>query len=142
MPSDTLETIRTALEEAGIEIYQELSDRLVIAERIRVHIMDSGVWVSADPLTIGLSIKAQLSDFPNDEADAQFDRVRASSIASQLAQQQFVEVGTKRHSVLDPVDDEKVLDVWFELSFEKTSSVANIVEDLKWSLSLDKTLSS
>lgn len=139
MSNPTTESIRSALEAADLEIYQTEGDTVRLAERVRFHMMDSGVYVRADAgVTCGLTVRAQRSDFPQATEDELFERVR-SAVASDATSRGFREVRATPVNVNDPVDETKVLDVWFEITLEKNAEAPEaLVDDLRWALGVDK----
>ena len=57
--------IEHALQEAGVEVYNIDGTEFQIAERIRLHLMDSGVRVRVDDgLCVRFTARAQQSDAP------------------------------------------------------------------------------
>ncbi len=132
-------TIRDALEEAGLEIYRAQPDEIAIAERVRLHIMDSGVRVvlGGRP-SVRFTVRCQRSDFPNASPDDLLDRVRSIVGEAALARG-FAEFGTRVHPVTDPVDDSRVLDVWHEVVYDKSvEGLPELVEEVRWALEVEK----
>ena len=55
----------------------------------------------------------------------------------------YAEADAKTVKVLDPVDGSRVLDVWHEVTYEKdTGEIADIIDEIRWALSVDKYVSS
>ncbi|MEM9070170.1 MAG: hypothetical protein AAGE52_16805 [Myxococcota bacterium] len=138
----TLDTsdIQEALEEAGLEVYRSRPDEIQVAERVRLHIMDSGVRVVLQEALIAVQFTArsQRSDFPSAKAEDLFDRVRGS-IGQRASDRGYQETGIRVHEVTDPVDDAKVLDVWHEVIYQKpTEAMSDIVEEVRWALDVEK----
>ena len=132
-------TIREALEAAGLEIYRARDEEIEIAERVRLHIMDSGVRVVLGSApTVRFTARSQRSDFPNSSAEELFDRVRAV-VGSEALARGFVEKETRVHSVTDPVDDARVLDVWHEVVYDKpVAQLAELVDEVRWAVGVEK----
>lgn len=135
----TLETLRKAVLDAGLEIYRTTATELVIAERVRMHLMDSGVAVTvADGVLVRLTVRSQRSDFPESAPEDLFERVRRA-VDESAGARGFREVATATREVTDPVDREHVLDVWHELTFAKPiDAVDALIEDVRWALAIPK----
>lgn len=133
-----IQKIRGLVEAAGLEIYQAHATELEIAERIRLHIMDSGVRVKvADNLVIRFSARSQRSDFPGESPDSLFERVH-QAIGIPVQTRGYKEAERRVIEVKDPSDDDRMLDVWHEIVFEMTCQEATIIEELRWVLELEK----
>lgn len=130
--------IRSLVEEAGLEVYQAHADEIEIAERIRLHIMDSGVRIKlADGLVIRFSARCQRSDFPGDSPDALFERVH-QAVGIPVRTRGYAEAERRVIEVKDPSDDERMLDVWHEIVFEMPCEEQALIEELRWVLELEK----
>jgi hypothetical protein len=139
MPATTVPEIKKALIMAGLEVYRTRGDEVQIADRVRDNlIMDSGVSVHAGAATrIRMVVRAQRSDFPTESATTLFDRARALS-ASALARG-YVEVASIASALKDPADSARTLDVWYEVTFERTlDDGADVIEETRFALSLEK----
>lgn len=137
------ESVQRALAAAGIEIYRAKGGEILIAERIRVHLMDSGVRivVSASP-RVRVTVRSQRSDFPTASGSELFAKVR-NRMSPLVTPRGFVEVSADAREVTDPVDASHVLDVWHELTFEKAvSHLDAVVEEVRWALGLSKCVTS
>lgn len=132
-------TIREALEEAGLEVYRARPDEIAIAERIRLHIMDSGVRVIlGENTSVRFTARSQRSDFPNASPEELVDRVR-NVVGEAALERGFTELETRVHSVTDPVDDSRVLDVWHEVVYDKpVEDLAGVIDEVRWALELEK----
>ena len=145
MQKSELQAVKQALVAAGVEIYRTRPDELQIAERIRLHIMDSGVRVAfrvdgeaLDESTVVFTARAQRSDFPNESPEQLFAKVRGA-IGSAAAARGYAEVGSGSTEVKDPVDANKVLDVWHEVTFARAvDSIEAAVDEVRWALSQEK----
>ena len=139
---ENLQTVKRALIDAGVEIYRTRADEIHIAERIRLHIMDSGIRiVFADEAKVVFSARSQRSDFPAETENALFEKVR-STVGRAASERGFSEVSANTVQVKDPVDNEKVLDVWHEVTYSRAvSDIASAVADVQWSLALEKYIS-
>lgn len=134
-----LDTITAALSQAGIEVYRVVGAEVAIAERVRFHIMDSGVRVHTDdPMRVVLRARSQRSDYPHMSADELLGLVRAS-VGSPATANGFVEQATVSREIRDPTSQEQVLDVWHEVTYAKAAvSVQSMIDDVRWALQLDK----
>lgn len=137
-----LQTVKKALTDAGLEIYRTRDSEIQVAERVRLHIMDSGVRVRlSDTPAVTFTARSQRSDFPHDPPDALFEKVRVLVGASAEARG-YTESGATTVEVKDPVDANKVLDVWHEITYTKaTSDVDGVVSEVRWALELEKYIS-
>lgn len=139
MSAPDVQSLKTALLEAGVEIYRADSNEIHIAERIRFHIMDSGVRVAlSDRPVVKFTVRSQRSDFPNVEPEHLFDRVRAS-VGAKATERGYVEEKIATVSVTDPVDKAKILDVWHEVTYAKAApDLDDVVSEVRWALAVDK----
>lgn len=132
--------VKTALEAAGLEIYRVRAEEIQLAERVRLHIMDSGVRVVVVEATawIRFTVRSQKSDFPNAQPDELFERVRVR-VGDGANERGFTEKESRVHQVTDPVDENKVLDVWHEVVYEKAlASEDELVDEVRWALAVEK----
>ena len=110
----TPQQLKKALVAGGFEVFRTLPEEVVLAERVRENlILDSGVRLGPlgnGGLRVRLVLRAQRSDFPSDEENALFDRVR--SLAEPALSEGFAEVSTNLNAVKDPADPERVLDTF------------------------------
>jgi hypothetical protein len=137
--SPDVQSLKKALVEAGVEIYRADSLEIQIAERVRLHIMDSGVRIAlAEHPIVKFTVRSQRSDFPNALPEQLFEQVRAS-VGAQANERGYIEEMTATVSVTDPVDKSRVLDVWHEVTYVKPASeVADVVAEVRWALAVDK----
>ena len=135
----TIQSIQQALTSAGVEIYRTDDHELQIAERIRLHIMDSGVRVVAeDGLAIQFTARTQRSDAPSAQADELFRRVR-EEVGELAGGRGYSESNAEVVEVKDPVDEARVLDVWHEVTYRKPlQAVEDAVSEVRWALALEK----
>lgn len=142
--TSTPQQLKKALIASGFEVFRTLPEEVVLAERVRENlILDSGVRVA--PLADGtfqvrLTLRAQKTDFPNDDDNALFDRARI--IAQPAVEQGFHEVSTVATAVNDPADATRILDTFYEVTLaHDVASVEDAVPVLKFVLSLEKAAS-
>ena len=135
----TIDGVREAVLKAGLEIYRVTASEVVIAQRVRMHLMDSGVSVALnDGPLVSLTVRSQRSDFPDSASEDLFERVR-QAVDPCAGPRGFREVATATRSVTDPVDEENVLDVWHELTFAKrVDALEAMIDEVRWALELPK----
>jgi len=135
----TIRDIQQALTAVGVEIYRTESRELQIAERVRLHIMDSGVRVVLDDgLAVEFTARIQRSDAPSAQCEELFRRVR-EEVGGQAASRGYEESRAEIVEVKDPVNEARVLDVWHEVTYRKPlGAVADAVAEVRWALDLEK----
>jgi hypothetical protein len=132
--------VKETLVGAGIEVYKTRPAEIHIAERVRFHIMDSGVRVIvAGDLRVAFTARLQRSDYPEDaEPDALLDRVRRT-IGPGATQRGYVETWSGTTPVKDPSDEQRVLDVWHEVTWTKEApSPDAAIDEVRWALGLER----
>lgn len=132
--------VKAVLEAAGLEIYRVRAEEIQLAERVRLHIMDSGVRVivAEAKAWIRFTVRSQKSDFPNAHADELFERVR-QRVGEGANERGFTERESRVHQVTDPVDENKILDVWHEVVYEKSLAAPDdLVDEVRWALEVEK----
>ncbi len=135
--------LQRLLEDAGVEIYQVKEGELEIAERVRYHMMDSGLRIRMDEqLALIFSVRSQQSDRPSASSETLFSAVR-DKVSADTTARGYQEVASERVEAKDPMDASRVLDVWHEITFAKTfpksnDSVPSLIEDVRWALSIEK----
>jgi hypothetical protein len=134
-----VDAVKRGLEKAGIEVYRVRDTVIEVAERIRFHIMDSGARiVAADPLEVRFSARSQRSGNPDLDDESLFGLVR-SALADVARARGFSEAGTASERVMDPVDPNRMLDVWYEVRFARqVASVDEAVDLVRWVLSVER----
>ena len=140
MSSDVLQQLKQRLIDAGVEIYRTVSTEIQVAERHRLHIMDSGVRVRAGETgcRVAFTARSQRSDFPNGDAEQLFQRVR-DSVGLLAVERGYAEESATTIEVKDPMDDSKVLDTWHEVTYAKLDAgVDDVVPEVQWALTLEK----
>jgi hypothetical protein len=133
-----VQSVKRALQDAGVEIYRLSAEEIQVAERVRLHIMDSGVRVRLQKgVHIRFTARSQQSDFPNSHADDLFAKVRGA-IGQKASPRGYAELDAITVHVKDPVDEGRILDVWHEVTYEKPADLDSLVEEVQWALELDK----
>jgi len=137
----TPDEAKQALVAAGLEVYRAMPDRILLAERVRMHLMDSGVSLSLrDGTRVEFAVRCQRSDFPAAPDTELFDRVRDAMQALAL-EHGFRELATATAEQRDPMNDESILDVWYQLVYAKdVASADDLLSDLRWALSVPKCI--
>lgn len=141
MADHTLSALKQAVTDAGLEIYRVDDESIRIAERVRMHLMESGVVVTCDGAPqVALTVRAQRSDFPSLDEGAIFERVR-EAFGAAMRERGFHETNASTRDIHNPADDAQLLDVWFEITFARTHGGAGpLVEDVRWALSVHKCI--
>lgn len=135
----TIQDIQQALANAGVEIYRSEDEELRIAERVRLHIMDSGVRVVTNGgLAVQFTARMQRSDAPSAPSDELFRRVR-EEVGSEAGDRGYEESGAEIVEVKDPVNEARVLDVWHEVTYRKAlDDIGDAIAEVRWALDLEK----
>jgi hypothetical protein len=135
----TIEDIQQVLATAGVEIYRAEERQLRIAERVRLHIMDSGVRVVlAGGLSVQFTARTQRSDAPSARPEELFRRVR-EEVGERAENRGYQESHAEVVEVTDPVDESRVLDVWHEVTYRKPlETMDDAVPEVRWALELEK----
>lgn len=128
--------LKTLIQDAGFEIYRTKDDTLMLAERVRVHLMDSGINVSTSG-RIEFVVRAQRSDHPERSPVDQFAALedRTGSLAMNRG---YDLVSSSEVDVRDNHDSARLLDVWYELRFGRDVEASSIVEELRWVFSIER----
>lgn len=137
----TLSALKQAFTDAGLEIYRVDDQCIRIAERVRMHLMESGVVVTCEEAPrVALTVRGQRSDFPSVEEGALFARVRRA-FGPRMHERGFEEVSASTRDIHNPADDSQLLDVWFEITFARTrADVRELVDDVRWALGVRKCI--
>lgn len=142
MPKLTAPNVKTALVARGIEVYRVIGDVVEVAERVRLHLMDSGIRVVSGPSPqVRFTARTQRSENHLLTPAAQFDRVRAA-VGAVAAAHGWVEKEAASKDVLDPVDHSKVLDVFYEVTYARDVAVMDdVAAAVQWALTIEKYVS-
>ena len=117
----SIQELKRALVQSGLEIYRTRPDAVHLAERPRDNqILDAGISVrpaaSDGSLEIRVVLRAQKSDFPRDTPERAWDRVRALARTELFATSLvYGEQELREQAMLDPGDKTKTLDIWYEI---------------------------
>lgn len=120
MPPSNPQELKKLLLSAGLEIYRTLSDRVVLADRVRDNlIMDSGVSVLSQDGALGIRVvfRAQACDFQGESPEGLFGHARRLGQPGQS--RGYSETTTTVVPIHDPGDKSRVLDTWYEVAYER-----------------------
>lgn len=141
----TAAEIKKALKEAGLELYRTRGDVVFLADRVRENLlMDAGTFVRGQaqtagpaPTRVGFVVRAQRTHFPN-EGDAHLF-ARARDLAAPAVARGYLEMSAEVRQVLDPGDDQRTIDTWCEILFEKeVDDLGAAVIEARFALGLEK----
>jgi hypothetical protein len=135
----TLEALSEAVVKAGLEIYRADPSEIRIAERVRMHLMDSGVAIALAPAPrVLVTVRVQRSDFPMASERELFETVRTALRDSTQARG-YDEANAAARDIVNPGDASDVLDVWHELTYQKAiGDLAMLISELQWALTVPK----
>ena len=139
----TPQELKKALISAGFEVYRTSGEEVILADRARENlILDSGVRIRAsEPIQIRLVMGIRRAQFPADDEQALFDRVR--ELAEPLLSDGFAEISTGVAPVIDPADQERTLDTFYEVVFAKSQEGFDAsLPSVKLALQIAKTAES
>jgi hypothetical protein len=136
--------IKKAIVAAGFEVYRTRGGVVHIADRVRENLlMDGGVFIDTaarEGLAVGFVVRAQRSDFPGESGDRLFERARGLGVAA--ADRGYREVEAAERVVKDPGDDERTIEVFHEVRFEKPVADADAaIAEIRFALALEKAAS-
>jgi hypothetical protein len=146
--------LKADLTSAGIEIYRTKKTEIHIAERIRLHIMDSGVRLqvldtgagedspasspTGERLRVVFTARSQRSDFPDTAPEVLFEKVRAA-VGPPATARGFAELSAGTIEVTDPMDAARILDVWHEVTYQKEADGTNeALDEIRWALGVER----
>lgn len=139
------ERIVTVLTNAGHEIYRRDTDVVQLAERVRMHLMDSGVTVRPEPdgdrrASVTVAFRCQRSDFPVATADELHRRI-VKSLHLEAVHAGFAPRAGTTRQITNPVDESHVLDVWFEVTYwREVEGDDALREAVAWALQMPKCI--
>jgi hypothetical protein len=102
--------------------------------------MDSGVAAgTGGEYSVHIVLRAQASDFPGEDPDALWERAR--QLGKSLSARGYSESDVRSVPILDPGDQTKTLDTWYEVGLSRSlGDLADLVIELRFALGLDKTV--
>ncbi len=139
MSSADLKQVKEELARAGLEIYRTRPPaEIQVAERVRLHIMDSGIRVRlGEGLTVSFTARTQRSDFPSVAPEQLFAKVR-ETVGALASERGYAEESSQTVEVKDPMDDARVLDTWHEITYAKTlDSVDATLDEVRLALAIE-----
>ena len=139
----TPQEIKKVITGGGLEVYRTTGHEVIVADRVRDNlILDSGVRVrtGSDQLEIRLIMGLRRGQYPNETNDQLFGRLR--HLAAPALDNGFAEVHAGVAPVNDPADTKRTLDTFFELVLAKTIPTTDLLEDVRFALSIAKTAES
>ncbi len=133
--------VKKALVAAGFVVYRTRGDVVHVAERARENlIMDANIRVRAMDPAVFLLVHAKRSEFPHDSDDVMFEHARR--MAKPSFDRGYVEVATQITRLPDPNDEQRTLDSWFEVSYEKrVRNLEEAMTEVGFALSIEKAAS-
>jgi len=140
MPPPTPQELKKLLLSEGLEIYRTLADRVVLADRVRDNlIMDSGVSALSRDGVLGVRVifRAQACDFQGESPEGLFGHARRLGQAGQGCG--YAEVATTVLPIHDPGDKTRVLDTWYEVTYERSvGDTSELLAELRGALEWPK----
>lgn len=139
MPAPSIQELKKAVLNTGLEVYRTRGSELQLAERPRDNlIMDAGVaLLTGETLRVRFVVRAQKADFQGEDDEALF--ARAASLGSGTLARGFAPVERRARALPDPGDPARTLDTWFEVVFERpVASLDEALTELPLLLRLDK----
>ncbi|MCB9709078.1 MAG: hypothetical protein H6714_09850 [Myxococcales bacterium] len=139
MPATDVERLKFALTQAGVEVYRAFPEEIYIAERVRVHLMDSSIRVGlGTKLSVSFTARCQRSDFPNSPPEELFAKVR-NRVGPFAGARGYAEASHRVTEIKNPTSPSQVLDTWHEVTYTKNSEdVGNVVDEVRWALEIEK----
>ena len=138
----SLRQIAGALTASGVEIFAEGERELQIAERVRMHLMDSGVRVRLHGACaeIVFTATASRNEHPTMEPSDLLERLR-DQVGTAAEARGYRELRPTEIEALDPLDSSRVLDVFHGLEYVLlVSDAAQLGEEVRWAVELEKAL--
>jgi len=131
--------IKLALQNAGFEVYRTHNGVVHVAERVRENlIMDSGVRVDSDALTVSFYARAEQLAFPGENDDDLYHR--AHTLGQPALDRGYQEKRRFVTEMTDPGQPTRTLDVWYQIQLERSvDDVAGAINEVRFAFELDKT---
>lgn len=131
--------LKESLVQAGLEVYRSRPTEIHVAERVRSHIMDSGVKLHiGEALEVRFAARTQRSDYP-ETPDAQLLELVRVAVGQPARARGFEELGAGAIEVKDPIDPARTLDVWHEVTYSKrVDDVVAAIDEIRWALGVDR----
>lgn len=141
----TPQEIKKVITGGGLEVYRTTGQEIIVADRVRDNlILDSGVRVrlraEGPELEVRLIMGLRQGQYPNETNDQLFGRLR--QLAAPALARGFAEVHSGVAAVNDPADTQKTLDTFFEVILAKPSPTAEVLDDVRFAMTIAKTAES
>lgn len=133
--------LKQVLVSEGFQVFRVLGSHVVLADRVRENlIMDSGVTiVCGERHDLRVVLRAQAADYPEEASADLFERVRA--LGSEPRAAGFSEIQTAVVPISDPVETDRTLDTWYEVTFEKPNlELPELLVELRTALGFRKVV--
>jgi hypothetical protein len=131
--------LKKALQAKGFEIYRTLGSKVLLAERVRDNLLMDGnvAATTGEELAIRFTTRAQHSDHPTETEAQLLDRARQR--ARDALERGYREVECSVVPILDPGDDARTLDTWYEVTFARpVADLDQLAVEARFALALDK----
>lgn len=135
-----MEKLKHQLLAANLELYGEEPGTLRLAERHRYHLMDAGVTLRAneDAFVVSFVARAQRTDFPHVEQARVFAAIK-THFGGTAYDRGYRASGDEVREIRDPMDEQKVLDVWYETTFSRELATREeAIAEARWALGIEK----
>lgn len=130
----TIAELQDLLIRNGFEVYTVEATTLHVAERLRFHLLDSGIRLFAtEPLRLRFTVRSERSHAPSLSPSAHFARVR-DAVAPQAAEADYYEAGTDTRLIPDPNHERELLDIWYEMHFHKPVTPQTLPDEVRYCL--------
>ena len=140
MAHPTASELKKALLARGFEIYRTSVEEVALAERVRDNLlMDGSVAAcTGSTLRVRVWLRAEASAFPGEGPEQLFERARR--LGQPAEQRGYKEVLARPVPIHDPCDRTKILDHWYEVTFERTVADLDELEgELHAAMALEKS---
>lgn len=133
--------VLAVLAEAGFEVYRAEDLVVQLAERVRAHLMESGVSVELGDgpcHTVTAIVRCERSAFPHADGATLHQRVM-EGFGPTAKDAGFTAQSQRTRRITNPVDETHVLDVWYEVAFSRVAQDDHeLVELVRWALSVPR----
>jgi hypothetical protein len=110
--------LKQSLQSAGLELFRVRGDEVHLAERHNLQLMEAGVRArGGEHPAVLVVLRAQRNDAPHEGAAALFEMVRTR--ARTVLPVGFLESGTCVRELYNVSDPSQLLDIWYEVTFER-----------------------
>lgn len=136
-----IDDLKRLVRNAGYQIYGTRSDHVLLAERVRDNlILDSGIAISPDPLSISVTVRAQMIHFPGQPIERGHEC--AESLAAAFVALGFTRERSETVAIPNPNHPETSLDTVCEVTLRKSLPAEDsIAPEIQAALSLARASS-